>query len=108
MEFGFLFADWLGNPAWMWLALLAIVATLLDLGLAGLWAGQLMGLSGAALTACAVEVHLADFEAPGDGDVVDKIMRDFHRAGLTARAPEVRARLSAFHREALLQAHARD
>jgi tellurite resistance protein TerC len=34
VEFGFLFVDWLGKPAWMWLAFIAIVVTLLvfDLG----------------------------------------------------------------------------
>jgi len=34
MEFGFLFADWLGKPAWMWLAFIGIVVALLvfDLG----------------------------------------------------------------------------
>ncbi|OAH18526.1 hypothetical protein AX289_31495 [Methylorubrum populi] len=76
--------------------------------LAALWAGGLMGLSGAPLTAYAVEVHLADFEAPGDADVVDKITADLHRAGLPARPSEVRSRLNAFHREALTQTHATD
>ena len=34
MEFGFLFADWLGKPAWMWLAFIGIMFALLvfDLG----------------------------------------------------------------------------
>jgi tellurite resistance protein TerC len=34
VEFAFLFSDWLGKPAWMWLAFMAIVVTLLvfDLG----------------------------------------------------------------------------
>ena len=34
MELGFLLADWLGKPAWMWLAFIGIVAALLafDLG----------------------------------------------------------------------------
>jgi tellurite resistance protein TerC len=34
MELGFLFADWLGKPAWMWLAFITIVVSLLafDLG----------------------------------------------------------------------------
>ena len=76
--------------------------------LAALWAGGLIGLSGPALTAYAVEVHQADFDAPGDSDVVDKIVADLHRAGVPARQSEVRARLSAFHREALTQTHATD
>ena len=33
MEFGFLFYDWLGKPAWMWLAFMGIVVTLLTLDL---------------------------------------------------------------------------
>ncbi len=33
MEFGFLFYDWLGKPAWMWLGFMAIVVTLLTLDL---------------------------------------------------------------------------
>jgi tellurite resistance protein TerC len=33
VEFGFLFYDWLGKPAWMWLAFMAIVVTLLTLDL---------------------------------------------------------------------------
>ena len=28
MEFGFLFVDWFGKPAWMWLAFIGIVALL--------------------------------------------------------------------------------
>lgn len=76
--------------------------------LAALWAGQLRGLSGPALTAYAVEVHLADFTASGDGDVVDKLTADLHRAGLPARPSDVRARLRVFHREALVQTHATD
>nr|AGS49885.1 hypothetical protein [uncultured bacterium esnapd21] len=67
-----------------------------------------MGYSGAALTAYAVEVHLTDFDAPGDGDIVDKITADLHGAGLPARASEVRAQLNAFHREALVQTGATD
>jgi tellurite resistance protein TerC len=33
MEFAFLFADWLGKPAWMWLAFMGIVVALLALDL---------------------------------------------------------------------------
>lgn len=76
--------------------------------LVALWAGGLIGLSGPALTAYAVEVHLADFDEPGDGDVIDKIVVDLSRAGVPASPSEVRARLSAFHREALIQTHATD
>ena len=76
--------------------------------LAALWAGRLQGLSGPALTAYAVEVHLADFQAPGDSDVLDKIIADLHRAGLPARPSDIRARLNAFHRQALAQTRVTD
>lgn len=76
--------------------------------LAALWAGELMGLSGPALTAYAVEVHLADFSVWGDADIIAKLAGDLHGAGLPVRPTEVRAKLSAFHREALLQTMATD
>ncbi len=76
--------------------------------LAALWAGQLRGLSGPALTAYAVEVHLADFTMPGDADVVEKIHGDLERAGLAVDPADIRARLAAFHRQALLQTNVTD
>jgi hypothetical protein len=76
--------------------------------LAALWAGQLRGLTGPALTAYAVEVHLADFTMPGDADVVEKIASDLQRAGLVADPADIRARLAAFHRQALLQTNVTD
>jgi hypothetical protein len=76
--------------------------------LTALWAGDLIGLSGPALTAYAVEVHLADYEFPGGADVVSKITADLHRAGLPVRPSEVRARFASFHREALNQNLATD
>ena len=45
--------------------------------LLGLWAADLLGLSGDA-----VEVVKSDFEAPGDEDVFRKIRGDFDRAGV--------------------------
>jgi hypothetical protein len=60
------------------------------------------------MTAYAVEVHRADLDRPGDGDVVEKITADLHRAGLPVQASSVRAHMIAFHREALLQTHATD
>ncbi len=76
--------------------------------LAGLWAGRLRGLSGPALTAYAVEVHMADFEVPGDADILAKIVSDLQLSGLPARPADVRARLNAFHREALAQTTSTD
>ena len=49
--------------------------------LLGLWAAGLMGKSGADAEAYAKEVVLANFEKPGDNDVIHKLMRDLAAAG---------------------------
>ena len=49
--------------------------------LLGLWAAGLMGKSGADAEAYAKEVVLADFEKPGDSDVVAKLVKDLAAAG---------------------------
>ncbi|MBU6318807.1 MAG: DUF1476 domain-containing protein [Alphaproteobacteria bacterium] len=51
--------------------------------LLGLWAADLLGLSGDAASAYAVEVVKSDFEAPGDEDVFRKIRTDFDRGGIS-------------------------
>jgi hypothetical protein len=76
--------------------------------LAALWAGRLMGLSGAALTAYAVAVHVADHAVAGDADVAGKIAADLNRMGLPIPESTVRDKLGLFHREALLQLSATD
>jgi hypothetical protein len=45
--------------------------------LVGLWAAEKLGLSGPAADAYAKEIVAADFEAPGDNDVVHKLRKDF-------------------------------
>jgi hypothetical protein len=49
--------------------------------LLGLWAAGELGKSGADAEAYAKEVVMADFEKPGDSDVVHKLMEDFAAAG---------------------------
>jgi hypothetical protein len=49
--------------------------------LLGLWAAGLLGKSGADAEAYAKEVVMADFEKPGDSDVVEKLMKDFAAVG---------------------------
>ena len=49
--------------------------------LLGLWAAGLMGKSGADAEAYAKEVVMADFEKPGDSDVMAKLVKDFAAAG---------------------------
>ncbi len=47
----------------------------------GLWAAGLLGKSGADAEAYAKEIVMADFEKPGDSDIVHKLMRDLAAAG---------------------------
>jgi hypothetical protein len=49
--------------------------------LLGLWAAGLLGKTGADAEAYAKEVVMADFEKPGDSDVIDKLMKDLAAAG---------------------------
>jgi hypothetical protein len=49
--------------------------------LLGLWAAGLMGKSGAEAEAYAKNIVLADFEKPGDHDVVHTLMHDLAAAG---------------------------
>jgi hypothetical protein len=50
----------------------------------GAWIAEKLGLEGEAADAYARDVVMADFEAPGDNDVFDKV-----RADLTAKSVEV-------------------
>ena len=47
----------------------------------GLWAASLMGKSGADAEAYAKDVVLADYEKPGDSDVIEKLVKDLAAAG---------------------------
>lgn len=76
--------------------------------LAALWAGRLMGLSEAEITAYAVQVHLVDFEMTGDADVVGKLARDLAARGHAVDPSAIRAQLQAFHAQALREASATD
>lgn len=61
--------------------------------LLGLWAAERLGLSGAAAEAYAGEVVAADFERPGDEDVIGKIAKDFATKGVPLGADRVRVEL---------------
>jgi hypothetical protein len=56
----------------------------------GLWAAEKLGLSGAQAEAYAKEVVMADFEEPGDDDVLRKIRRDFDAKGIKQSDHEIR------------------
>lgn len=47
----------------------------------GLWAAGLMGKTGADAEAYAKDVVMADFEKPGDDDVIQKLVKDLSAAG---------------------------
>lgn len=62
--------------------------------LLGLWAAEQIGKRGADADAYAKEVVLADFEAPGEDDVVQKIVKDFTAAGVDVGEKQVRKQLA--------------
>lgn len=61
--------------------------------LLGLWAAQQMGLSGDAADAYAKQVVQADFETPGDSDVVAKVLNDLKAKGISVTELQVRKQM---------------
>ncbi|HEX2115166.1 MAG TPA: DUF1476 domain-containing protein [Alphaproteobacteria bacterium] len=61
--------------------------------LLGLWAAEQMGLSGASAEAYAKEVVQADFEKPGDSDIVAKVVNDLGAKGHTVSEVQIRREL---------------
>lgn len=58
--------------------------------LLGLWAADLLGLSGDDAAAYAKEVVRSDFEKPGDDDVLEKVLGDLQAKGVEASTHSVR------------------
>ena len=58
--------------------------------LLGLWAAGVMGKTGADAEAYAKEVVLADFEKPGDSDVMAKLVKDLAAAGMPTEEHTIR------------------
>jgi hypothetical protein len=58
--------------------------------LLGLWAAEKLGLSGPAADAYAKEVVAADFEEPGDHDVLHKLRKDFDAKGVAQTDQHIR------------------
>jgi hypothetical protein len=71
--------------------------------LLGLWAAGLMGKSGADAEAYAKEVVLADFEKPGDSDVMAKLVKDLAAAGKPTEEHTVRKQAERLVEEAKKQ-----
>ena len=62
--------------------------------LLGLWAAELMGVTGDAAQAYAREVIKADLEEPGEEDVVRKIRRDFDAKGVDQSDHQIRRQMA--------------
>lgn len=61
--------------------------------LLGLWAAERMGMSGASAEEYAKEVVVADFEKPGDADVLEKVLNDLTEKGLEITDIQVRKQM---------------
>jgi hypothetical protein len=62
--------------------------------LLGLWAAKELGIPDGEAEAYAKTVVLADFEKPGDDDVVEKIIGDFKQKGLEISEHRVRKHMA--------------
>ncbi|MDP1627138.1 DUF1476 domain-containing protein [Parvibaculum sp.] len=71
--------------------------------LLGLWAAELMGLSGDAAAAYAQEVIAADFQEAGDEDVFRKIRGDFDAKGVEQSDHQIRRTMTELMDEAVRQ-----
>ncbi len=56
----------------------------------GLWAAERMGLTGDDAAAYAKEVVIADFERPGDDDVLEKVLKDLTTNGVEVTGHRLR------------------
>jgi hypothetical protein len=74
--------------------------------LLGLWVAEKLGISGDAANAYAKEVVVADFEHPGDADVVRKVMGDLSAKGVALTEEQVRTQMDALMAEAIAQVKA--
>ena len=71
--------------------------------LLGLWAAGVMGKAGSDAEAYAKEVVQADFDKPGDSDVVEKLMKDLAAAGKPSDEHTVRKQSERLFAEAKQQ-----
>ena len=69
----------------------------------GLWAAGLIGKAGAAAEAYARDIVMADFEKPGDHDVVHTLMHDLAAAGKPTEEHTIRRQGERFMAEAMKQ-----
>ena len=74
--------------------------------LLGLWVAEQLGLAGDAATAYAKEVVAADFEQPGENDVVHKVTRDLAAKGIALTEAQLRGKMDELLATAILQVKA--
>ncbi len=71
--------------------------------LLGLWAADLLGLTDADAKSYAKDVITADFEKPGDEDVLEKVYEDFQKKGVDLSERQVRKEMDRLLQVALEQ-----
>ena len=71
--------------------------------LLGLWVADQFGLGGDAQQAYAKEVVQADFDRPGDADVVEKVLKDFQSRGIEMSEHRLRKHMDELLEEAKKQ-----
>jgi len=69
--------------------------------LLGLWAAERLGKNGPEAEAYAKSVVQADFQEPGDADVVRKIRQDFEQAGKIVDEAELAVKLQELMAQAI-------
>ena len=74
--------------------------------LLGLWVAEKLGLSGEAANAYAKEVVAAEFQEPGDADVVRKVMGDLTAKGVAITEQQVRVKMDELTTQAVAQVKA--
>ncbi len=62
----------------------------------GLWVAEQMGLTGASAESYAKTMVEADFDRPGDEDVIEKAQQDLERANVDITAHRLRKELDRF------------
>ena len=71
--------------------------------LLGLWAAERLEIEGDAADAYAKEVVMADFDRPGDDDVLEKVLKDFEAKGVAIDAVGIRREMERLWPEAKRQ-----
>ncbi|NIJ41181.1 hypothetical protein FHS78_001462 [Parvibaculum indicum] len=71
--------------------------------LLGLWAAELMGITGPEADAYAQEVVAADFEEAGEEDVFRKVRRDLDERGVDQSDHQIRRTMAELMEEAVRQ-----